>query len=539
MSDSKNHKAEATAPMPAKRRWGVLEIASFLCGAAVMVLEMAGSRVVAPYMGTSLIVWTSLIGVIMASLSAGYWLGGVAADKWPEMKILARIVLGAAFFTAVTAFAANPVLTALFRAFSRSAFYVSSAAGALLLFAVPSVLLGMVSPFIVKLAMRDLGTSGTTVGRFSALSSLGSILGTFLGGFVLISLFAAGTILLLVAGVLALVAALLYRSAWSAKWRNAAFFCTLFFALFGTTVAVRMPMMPPGEHIDTAYNHIWVAEEIRPDGQRARYLMTASVGEGAQSIIYTKKPSELVSSYTKFYDLAFHYKPDAKKILMLGGGGYCIPRYLLATRPEVSVDVVEIDPGITDTARKYFFLQDRNNPNIAIYHEDARIFLNRVADARMADARMANAGAETKLYDAVFADVFGAWYSIPFHLATVEAAQKMYDLLAEDGVLVSNVISALKGPRSGVFDGIYAAVAQVFPKVLIFPAMSVDARTATYRQNLMIVAFKSEKTFDAASPPENPEIARLLSYRWTPPFNPVIPPFTDAFAPVEHYALID
>jgi spermidine synthase/MFS family permease len=532
MSDGKFHKVET--PASAKPRWGVLEIASFLCGAAVMVLEMAGSRVVAPYMGTSLIVWTSLIGVIMASLSTGYWLGGVAADRWPETEILARIVLGAAFFTAVTAFAANPILTALFRAFSRSAFYFSSAAGALLLFAAPSVLLGMVSPFIVKLAMRDLGTSGTTVGRFSALSSLGSILGTFLGGFVLISLFAAGTILLLAAGVLACVAGLLYYTARSAKWKNAAFFCVAFFALFGAAASFGLPMMPPGDHIDTAYNHIWVAEEIRPNGQRARYLMTASVGEGAQSVIYTKNPTELVSAYTKFYDLAFHYKPDAKKILMLGGGGYCVPRYLLATRPEVSIDVVEIDPGITDAARKYFFLQDRGNPNIAIYHEDARIFLNRVADARVADGQ-----AVQGLYDAVFADVFGAWYSIPFHLATVEAAQKMYDLLNEDGVLVSNVISALKGPRSGVFDGIYAAVAQVFPKVLIFPAMSADARSAAYRQNLMIVAFKSEKTFDAASPPDNPEIARLLSYRWTSPFNPAVPPFTDAFAPVEYYALAE
>ncbi|MDR1649884.1 MAG: fused MFS/spermidine synthase [Synergistaceae bacterium] len=538
MGDGKFHKVEVPASASAKPRWGVLEIASFLCGAAVMVLEMAGSRIVAPYMGTSLIVWTSLIGVIMASLSVGYWLGGVAADRWPKTEILARIVLGAAFFTAVTAFAANPILTVLFRAFSRSAFYFSSAAGALLLFAAPSVLLGMVSPFIVKLAMRDLGSSGTTVGRFSALSSLGSILGTFLGGFVLISLFAAGTILLLVAGVLAFVAALLYRAAWSAKWRNAAFFCAAFLALFGAATSLGMPMMPPGEHIDTAYNHIWVAEEIRPNGQRARYLMTASIGEGAQSVIYTKNPTELVSSYTKFYDLAFHYKPDTKKILMLGGGGYCVPRYLLATRPEVSIDVVEIDPGITDTARKYFFLQDQGNPNIAIYHEDARIFLNRMADVRMADARIAG-GQSQGLYDAVFADVFGAWYSIPFHLATVEAARKMYDLLNEDGVLISNVISALEGPRSGVFDGIYAAVAQVFPKVLIFPAMSVDARSAGYRQNLMLVALKSEKTFDAASPPGNPEMARLLSYRWTPPFNPAVPPFTDAFAPVEHYALVE
>jgi spermidine synthase len=533
MNESKYRKLEIplSAEAPAGRR-GVLEAASFICGAAVMVLEMAGSRVVAPYMGTSLIVWTSLIGVIMASLSAGYWLGGLVADKRPEIKILARVILCASFFTALTAVIANPLLTALFRSSARTGLYLSSAMGALLLFAVPSALLGMVSPFIVKLAMRDLGTSGATVGRFSALSSLGSILGTFLGGFVLISIFASGTLLFLVAAVLALVAALLYRSSRSAKWKNAAFFCLVFLVIFGAVAARGMPMMPPGEHLDTAYNHIWVAEEMRPNGQRARYLMTASVGEGAQSVIYTRNPTELVSSYTKFYDLAFHYKPDTKKVLMLGGGGYCVPRHLLATRPDVSIDVVELDPGITDTARKYFYLRDQDNPNISIYHEDARIFLNRAANS--AD------GNTPDPYDAVFADVFGAWYSIPFHLTTVEAAREMYDMLADDGVLISNVISALQGPRSGVFEGIYAAAAQVFPKVLIFAAGSADPRAATHRQNLMLVAFKSEKTLETAVPPlESSETARLLSHLWTLPFNPSVPPFTDAFAPVEYYALVE
>jgi spermidine synthase len=485
-----------------------------------MVLEMAGSRVVAPYMGTSLIVWTALIGVIMASLSAGYWLGGAVADRRPEMKVLARIVLGAAVLTGAAALAANPLLAALSR---MSGLYLSSLAGATALFAAPSVLLGMVSPFIVRLAMRGVDSSGTTVGRFSALSSAGSILGTFLGGFVLIAYFASGTILLLVSATLAFVAALLQWGA-GAVSKEAAFsalLCAAFFGLSWAAEARGLPSAPVGVHIDTPYNHIWVVDRTRWDGRRARYLMTGALNEGAQSVIDPDRPEELVSDYTKFYDLAFHYRPDAKKILMLGGGGYCVPRHLLATR-EVSVDVVEIDPGITAAAREYFFLRDEGNPNIAVWHEDARIFLNREARERR--------GA----YDAVFADVFGSWYSIPFHLTTVEAARAMRDLLDEDGVLISNVISSLSGPESRVLGGIYAALCEVFPKVLVFPASRASLPYAETRQNLMLAAFKSEETpLRAAAPPPGSETARLLSHLWTAPFNSDAHPFTDAFAPAE------
>ena len=136
----------------------VLGVASFLCGACVMVLEMAGSRVVAPYMGTSLVVWTALIGIIMVSLTLGYWLGGKVADRRPEMKILHYIILAAAIVTAVVGAIASPVLEAL-SAGVRNV-YAASVAASAVLFAVPSVLLGMVSPFTVRLAMHNVLSSG-------------------------------------------------------------------------------------------------------------------------------------------------------------------------------------------------------------------------------------------------------------------------------------------------------------------------------------------------------------------------------------------
>ena len=154
-----------------------LQAASFFCGAAVMVLELTGSRLVAPFLGTSLVVWTALIGVMMTSLCAGNWLGGCLADRRPEARLLGRILLLAAAILGATAFASNAILTALLRRSFN--LYLTSVAAALAIFTPTTLLLGMTSPFIARLALRDVASSGGTVGRLSALNAAGSILGTF------------------------------------------------------------------------------------------------------------------------------------------------------------------------------------------------------------------------------------------------------------------------------------------------------------------------------------------------------------------------
>lgn len=497
-----------------------LQAASFFCGAAVMVLELTGSRLVAPFFGTSLIVWTALIGVVMTSLCVGNWLGGHLADRRPEARLLGRVIMLSAIIMAATAFFSNGVLIWL----STLALdpYANAVLAALIIFTPASLLLGMTSPFIARLALRDVGSSGATVGRLSALNSAGSIFGTFLGGFVLISLFPSGVILVILATALALLSTLIYTAAWRGALLVA-------ICLGGGALAAQMyglPMAPVGVQIDTAYNHISIVESVMRDGaegRRIRIMMTDP--KGAQSVMYVEDPTALVSDYTKFYDLAFHFKPDVKNILMLGGGGYCVPRHVLAER-NVTFDVVELDPGVTEAAKRYFELKE--GPNLRIFHEDARAFLNRAARDGLGP------------YDAVFMDVFGSWYSIPFHMTTVEAAARIQGLLAPDGVLVVNVISALYGPRSGVFHGIYSAFSKSFPKMMIFPASAPGADYVYARQNLMLVALNSEAP---PSVPPAPEayFARLLSHQWLDAFtpDPNIPAFTDAFAPVERYALAE
>ena len=520
MKNIKNKKEENThSGTSSSIGRGVLETASFVCGAMVMVVEMAGSRLLAPWMGSSLIVWTSLIGIILACLSVGYWLGGKLADITPKTASLSIIILAAAVSVAILGISANPVL--LFISDSISNLYLSSVVAAIILFSIPSILLGMVSPMIVRIALDSSSHIGATVGRFSALSCIGSILGTFLGGFVLISLFSTGTILMLTAAILAVTSGIVWLQSVKAKKAKTPVGTTILvitFIALGTWIEINgMPMATDGIHIETTYNHIRIYEGIRRgEYKRMRILQTDPIG--SQSAMYVDSPNELVFDYTKFYDLAFYYRPEIKNVLMLGGGGYTIPKYLSAFFPQVAVDVVELDPGMTSAAEKYFgFVK---NDNTRVFHEDARTFINRVSKTQ-------------DKYDAVFWDTFTSEYNIPFHLTTVESARRVYDMLPDDGITIMNIISAADGKSGGVFKGIYASFSEVFPHIKIF--LATYPNDVISRQNVVLVASKSELSNEGT---EDVKISRLLPHELTKPITRDIKAFTDSFAPVEYYALM-
>ncbi|MDP2709047.1 MAG: fused MFS/spermidine synthase [bacterium] len=185
----------------------ILELAVFACGAIVMIFELVGSRVLGPYLGTSIFIWTSLIGIILASLSLGYYLGGYLADKKATFDILSLIVLAAAFFIGLDIVIKDPLL--VFLQTSVSDIRAGSVIASLILFLPPGLLLGMVSPYAVKLKISDLGTSGSTVGKLYAISTAGSILGTFLSGFYLIPRFGTNKLLLILAAALIIVSLIL------------------------------------------------------------------------------------------------------------------------------------------------------------------------------------------------------------------------------------------------------------------------------------------------------------------------------------------
>ena len=187
---------------------------------------------------------------------------------------------------------------------------------------------------------------------------------------------------------------------------------------------------------------------------------------------------------------------------------------------------MELDPGITQAARDYFNLKD--DPKLTIFHEDARTFLNRRAFQTP----------EVEQYDAILMDTFTSSTIIPFQLTTVETAERLRRLLKPDGVLIVNTITSLYGPKSGVFHGIYKAFSNSFSTMMIFLVNAPDPRYAYALQNIILVAMGD--TASTVSPTPDAKFSKLLANQWLEPFapDPSVPAFTDAFAPVERYALV-
>ena len=473
---------------------------------------MVGSRILAPYLGTSILVWTSLIGIILGCLSLGYWWGGKLADERPTYRALSVIILLSAFFIASIAFSKSFILGFLqHRAWS---IQLGSSLATLILFAPPSILLGMVSPYAVRLKMEDLQKSGSTVGSLYAVSTMGSIFGTFFAGFFLIGFFGSTNILIIMSVVLVITSFLAYSGDRPAKLIS----MIVFIAFLVGAGAYDGYLADQGIHdVDTAYNRILIYDTDEEDSRGRRPLRVMVTNpHGRQSAMYLDDPVELASRYTAFYKLAPHFKPEMKKVLMLGGGGYSFPKYAMHHYPDIRMDVVEIDPQVTALAKRFFALQD--DPKLTIHHEDGRTFLHRTEEK----------------YDVILGDTFNSHYSIPFHLSTVETVKMLYDTLVDDGVVLANILSAIEGDRGRFLRAEYATFKSVFPQVYLFPVTAPD--DVSRWQNIMLVALKSD------IPPSftngDPEIGRLLSHLWTKPVPTDLPPLTDEYAPVDRYITV-
>lgn len=486
----------------------MLEITVFLCGAAVMVLEIAGARILAPYLGSSMVVWSALIGVILASLSLGYWWGGRLADRRPSPQLLSRLILLAALAVAATALS-KAFLLGFLQTYASGPRLAATLAN-LLLFAPAATLLGMVSPFAVRLAIVSAESAGATAGNLYALSTAGSIAGTFLAGFVLLSALGSTAVLLLVAATLVAASLAAARADLAAKTAAAGLIALLGLGL----AAYDDHLARHGFHdTDTAYSRILVHHSRDPRTGRPTLVMSTNP-QRVQSAMFLDDPAGLVLDYTRFFTLAGHLAPDLARVLLLGGGGYSAPKRLLADRPDLTVDVVELDPGVTALARRFFGLTDL--PGLTVTHEDARTFVNR----------------DHAPYDAILMDVFDTHYAPPFHLATKEAAARLSTLLTDRGLVMVNCIAALEGDAGALLRAQAATYAAVFPVVDIYPLE--DATDGSRVQNVVLVARKAAAP--AAALPADSELARFLAGRWTRPLEPARP-LTDDFAPVEQLAL--
>ena len=487
----------------------LLETTVFICGAVVMIFEIIGSRIVSPYIGTSTYVWTSLIGVILAALSLGYWLGGKLADRKPDLKILAFVIFSAGGLVALTIFLKDFVLFAIVRISLGLEF--KSVITSLLLFAPASVLLGFVTPFAVKLKMLSLEDTGKTVGRLYALSTIGSILGTFAAGFFLIPFVGSTRTLYLVAAILIGLSLLLVP--FTFKKFNSTVLILLFVGIGASEAKIYyLRHIRNYYDLDTEYSRLRIYEpEGLRNGKKTRVL--AFDPYFFQSVMYLDS-DELALDYAKFYHLLRHFKPDFQKTLLIGGAAYSFPKDYLQRYPNAEMDVVEIDPQMTEIAKKFFRLQE--NPRLKSFHQDGRFFLN---------------NAQTGEYDVALMDAFGSLFTVPFQLTTIETVEQISRVLKDDGIAILNLGGAIEGKSAKFFQAEFNTYRQIFPRLHIFKvSFEEDDRQI---QNIIVVACKEKNKVVLQSDDE--DIKTLLANLYDKEISTEVPILTDDIAPVEYY----
>lgn len=502
------------------------ELTIFLSGALVMALEMVGARVLAPHVGTSAIVWTSMIGVVLAFLALGAWAGGRYADRHLSRRGLSLALALAGASTAASALLHASIGQAAQAIGNLHAAAVCAATG---IFALPAFFFGSIGPYIIRLRMASLDNAGATVGRLYALSTAGSIAGTFLGGFVLISFMGSTAIL----WCIALAMLLLSLLNWPRKsaFRVALLALCALCAWLGSQGKARTDLASGGQIlIESPYNTIRVMDGIdRLRGPGAVRLMATDPGY-SQSGMLRSRPNELYFEYTRFYALAPWLAPEARSVLMLGGGGFSAPKWLLSGKSmlgnprDLGLTVVELDPAMTRTAKEWFGLPD--DPRLDIVHEDARAFLNR----------------QNGQFDIILVDVFNSHYSVPFQMGTRQAAAQLARALAPDGVMMMNVISAVDGPDGRLARSIIQAMRESFASVHVYCVGRPDRPDLI--QNLMLLARHGEaarpenaRARPHADPPES-EIRSMAAHLYPGLPAEATPALDDDFAPVERYSLM-
>ncbi|HEX2281308.1 MAG TPA: fused MFS/spermidine synthase, partial [Thermomicrobiales bacterium] len=403
----------------------LLSVLVFAGGFASIGVELTASRLLAPFFGSSTFIWASLIGLTLAFLALGYFLGGRLADRRPEPVVLYAVTAVAAVAIGTIPFVSRPLLTGsleAFRELDAGAFY-GSLVGTLLLLAPPVTLLGFISPFAIRLQVSDVASAGTTAGSLYALSTVGSITGSFIPVLVLIPLIGTAATFITLSLVLlvpAMAGLVLMRARSIALAAGLAAFIVPALA-----VAAPAGVRPPDRGIllderESAYNYIQVVDE---DGRRSLIL---NDGHAVHSVF---DPEELLTGGPWDYFMVAPLMvedaappaaiPEPRDALLIGLAGGTVARQLTAAYGPIPITGVEIDPEIDEVAREYFGLDDLEN--VAV----------NVADGRYALRTLDRA------FDLIGIDAYRQPY-IPFQLTSREFFQEVAAQLRPGGVAVVN-----------------------------------------------------------------------------------------------------
>ncbi len=425
-----------------RRRPTSLELIAFVVGASALGSEIAAARLMAPYFGASTIIWANTIATVLVALSVGYAIGGRLADRDGSRRGLGRIVLAAAGLLAVVPFVSGPFLRTSVEALDAvsAGAFAGSLLAVCLLIAAPVLLLGAVSPYVLRLSVRSVESSGRTSGRLSAISTLGSLCGTFLSALVLVPFLGAKRTFLVFAVALALVALVALRSRRAALVPAA--LALLLLAPTGTVKATGdREVVWEGE---TEYQYARVLES--EDGTR---LLELNEGQAIHSLMRpgTVLTGDYWDEYLVMPQVALGRAP--RSVAILGNAGGTVARAYGTYFPDTAVDTVELDGELNAVAREWFDLAPR--PGLRMFAQDARPWL-RTADRR---------------YDAIFVDAYRQPY-IPFYLATREFFALVREKLNPGGVVLVNV--GFPEGSQDLEQVLTATMRAVFPTVLRDPS---------------------------------------------------------------------
>ena len=484
-----------------KRSFLYIYVLCFFSGMCIMAIELCASRLVAPYFGTSSFVWTNVIGVIMIALAIGYVLGGKLADRKPSLDVLLKLLLAACAFLVLLPFGVFAVVRWLSSLIgnldsSFSFIFLGSLSAIALLFSPPIVILGMTSPFLIRIVAQA-DRVGAIAGRIFGISTIGSVVGTFLPVLVLIPAIGTAKTIMIFSAALFVVTALGFIGKTGALLSLA--------AVVPLLLPVPEARQTPGKIYSTesAYQYIEVF-----DRGSYRFLVYNDAA-GFQTVANKRSPLTGRNYYYDYYSLLpFIFDGTPRNALVIGLGGGIIANQFRYFHPQIVMDGVEIDPKVIQIARNYFALR----PDVDVFNQDGRILVNLTK----------------RKYNIVIIDAYTQQIYIPFHLTTVEFFTELKARLSEQGIVAMNV--SAPGVDSPLLQSIMQTLRLVFRHVYLF-------RIPMSSDNIVLVSDRSVNfgLLGRAAGTELEGIAKLSQplFRESESSGSY-EPLTDDRAPIEH-----
>ncbi|MBA2487621.1 MAG: fused MFS/spermidine synthase [Nitrospira sp.] len=491
-----------------------LLMTALVTGAIVMALEILGSRLLAPVFGNSLYVWGALIGIILAAMSSGYAFGGWASDRYRVAAVLAWLLLGSGAWTLLMSWMGQVTIFKVAKVVEDPRWGPSLAACVLL--APPAFGLSGVMPALLRLAVVDMGYLGRHAGSMIALSTVGSLAGTWGTAFFLLSWLGTQTLVASL-GVVQVLLGLLWLQRGSARATKLvglflAGLLILSWQLFGRTP----PVAGLVHQEDSPYQQVRVR-----DDDLFRYLV---LDRTWHAVMWRADPVTLFLPYSQLMVAAVALAPEPKRGLILGHGGGSLAKWLDLVWPELELDVVEFDPVVVQMAEQYF--EYRPPANHHVFVKDARVFLR--------DTNVT--------YDVIWVDAF-ARHLVPFHLTTVEFFSELRSRMNPNGVVALNLASSGEGGDLQRANAVVQTVKTAFPTIESFGVKGPWRPHQTTAENLIFfggspidrmsydeMVSRIQSQVEARRLP--PESATLLATRRTKPWSPGLT-LTDDYTPYD------